>query len=1091
MLKRLQLLLFLSFISSACLFAQVTTSSVTGTVTDKAGEPLTGATITAVHNPSGTTYSTMSSKSGTFTIPNMRVGGPYTIRVNYVGLEAYVIENVNLLLGEPFSISAIMAENAATLETVVVTTGRRRTTADKTGASTNITSRQMATLPSISRSLNEFTRLTPQSNGASIGGGNYRQNYITVDGSDFNNTFGIGSNLPAGGAPISLDALEEISVNLTPYDVRQSGFIGSAVNAVTRSGTNNFSGSVYTYFRNQNHQGNEVKGQKFNRQPMEFNQYGGRFGGPIIKNKLFFFVNYETEKQPRPIQTRFAATTEAPYGSSPNIARPTRTEMDMIRQYLLDNYGYEPGSYDNYSTESYRHKLMGRIDWNINSKHRMNVRYSQVESSEPNPVSQSRSPLTGFTTGAGRRDINHLHFRNSNYYQEANFYSLAGEINSQFGRRFANTLRVTYTNQNDPRGSDSQIFPLVDILKDGSPFTTFGYEPFTYGNLRDVKTTSFVDNLLITLGKHSLTVGGQADFSLTRNGFQRFGTSYYTFASWDDFINGENPQDFAITYSLNKDFSQAFPSFKFAQFSFFAQDEVALSPTFRVTAGLRADLSTYPDVDEVKEHPLISALSFENGRKINTGTLPESKIMWSPRVGFNWDVNGDRSFQLRGGTGIFTGRVPFVWIVAQSGDAGMLQVTQTFSGANVPGPFDPDPRAYLPATPPAAGTVIPNPITAISEDFKLPQTWKTSIGIDRKLPWNINLTVEGIFNKDLTTALFRNVNLETPQPLNIAGYPDNRMFYADANVDKFINSLSGGQVTPTGSGAFNVVVLENGHEGYYASGMIKLDKQFRNGLNAMVAYTKSYAANLYDGNSDQALSAWQGTPTVNGSNFPVLGTSGFVLPDRINASVSYRKEWLRHLATTISVMYDGAIQDRFSYTYSQDFNRDGTNFDLMYIPRNPSEITFETLTVNGVSYSPQQQSDLFFKYIEQDKYLREHKGQFAERNGAKMPWRNQFDVRILQDVFTNVGGKRNTIQFSLDIFNFANMLNSDWGVFKTVNTSSLLVPVNYRSLTPGGTTKPTFRLATDRGAPVTETFRDNASITSTYYMQFGLRYIFN
>ena len=477
MLKRIQLLLFFNLIISTCLFAQVTTSTITGTVTDKTGEPLTGATITAVHNPSGTTYSIMSGKTGAFTIPNMRVGGPYTIRVNFVGLEPYIIENVNLLLGEPFTITAILVENAETLETVVVTTGRRRSTADRTGAATNITNRQIQNLPSVSRSLNDLTRLTPQSNGASIGGGNYRQNYITVDGSDFNNTFGIGTNLPAGGAPISLDAIEEMSINLTPYDVRQSGFIGSAINAVTRSGNNNFSGSVYTFFRNQNHQGNEVDGIKFPRQPMEFNQYGGRFGGPIVKNKLFFFVNYETEKQPRPVQSNFAATPEAPFGSSPNIARPTRAELDMIRDYLRNTYGYETGVYDNYSTESYRHKLLGRIDWNINQNHRMNVRYSQVESSDPNPVSTSRSPLAGFTFGAGRRDINHLHFRNSNYYQEANFYSLAGEINSTFGRRFSNTFRVTYTNQNDPRGSDSQIFPLVDILKDGTPFTTFGYDP--------------------------------------------------------------------------------------------------------------------------------------------------------------------------------------------------------------------------------------------------------------------------------------------------------------------------------------------------------------------------------------------------------------------------------------------------------------------------------------------------------------------------------------------------------------------------------------------------------------------------------------
>ncbi len=1089
MLKKIKLLL-LFVMTGFALHAQVTTSSITGTVTDKNAQPLEGATITATHTPSGTNYMTTSGKQGTFTISNMRIGGPYRISVSYAGLETYNIENVSLLLGEPYTINAVMTDKA--LETVVVAGSRRpRGIADKTGAATNITSRQLTTLPSISRSLNEMTRLTPQANGNSIGGGNYRQNFITVDGADFNNTFGIGGNLPAGGSPISLDALEEISINVTPYDVRQSGFIGSAINAVTRAGTNNFSGAIYTYFRNQRQQGDEAAGIKVTKQPMEYSQYGARFGGPIIKNKLFFFFNYETEQQPKPIQSRFASSATAPFGSATNIARPTTTELDMISNYLLTNYGYITGPYDNYTTESYKHKILGRLDWNISSKHRMNIRYSQVESSEPFPVSTSRSPMSSYTFGQGRTDNNALHFKNSNYYQEANFYSLAGEVNSTFGRRISNTFRATYTNQNDPRNSDSQIFPFVDILKDGTPFTSFGYEPFTFGNLRDVKTTSFMDNVIMNLGKHNLTLGAQADFSLTRNGFQRFATSYYTFNSWDDFVNGVNPRDFAITYSLNDKFEQAFPSFKFALYSGYVQDEIVFNQRIRMTLGLRADLPTYPDVSEIKTHPLIAALTFDDGEKINTGNLPENKISLSPRVGFNWDVYGDRSLQIRGGTGVFTGRVPFVWIVSQSGDAGMLQVTQTFVGqSNTPGPFDPDPAAYLPTTPPAAGTVIPSTITAVSENFRMPQAWKTSLAFDKRLPWNSMFSLEGIFKKDLRTAIFRNPNLIDPVPLNISGYADNRMMYGATVQTRFINRLTtAGQASPTGTQAFNTIVLDNGDEGYYFSLTGKLEKQFSNGFTANVAYTKTLEGNMFDGGGDQPLSAWQGTATVNGSNNPQLEYAGYSVPDRLIGSISYRKEYLRHLGTTITVFYEGSHQGRYSYTYSTDFNRDGTNFDLIYIPKDPSEITFTNFTYNGVAVSAAQQSELFFKYIEQDKYLREHKGQYAERNGALSPWRNQFDVRLMQDLFVNVGGKRNTIQFTVDVFNFGNMLNSDWGLFKSINASSILVPTN--SITPGGTTRPTFRLASDRGAPVTQSFRNNVSIASTYYMQFGLRYIFN
>ncbi len=1104
MLKRITpLIILLLFAFPLSMLAQITTSSVVGSVKNQAGEPLAGASITAIHLPSGTKYATTSRTGGQFTIDNMRVGGPYTIEITFVGFKTDKQEDVTLKLAEPFLLNVALEVSTSELSNVVVTTSARRNpimNANRTGAVTNIGRQQIDRLPSISRSVNDLTRATPQSNGSSVAGGNYRQNNFTIDGADFNNSFGIGTNLPANGAPISLDALEEISVNITPYDIRQSGFIGSAINAVTRAGTNNFSGSVYTYFRTEKQRGDQVDKIKFVRPVEEFKQYGVRVGGPIIKNKLFFFVNYEFERQPKSIQTRFAATPSLPFGpNNPNVARPTTAELDMIRSYLLETYDYETGPYDNYSTEIEREKIMGRIDWNISNKHKLNVRYSQVEGGEPNPVSTSRSPLTGYSSGAGRTDVNALWFKNSNYFQGANFYSFAAELNSNFGR-ISNNFRATFTYQNDSRESDSQIFPLVDILKDGTPFTTFGYEPFTFGNLRKVKMYSFVDNIGWRTGKHNWTAGVQLDLSETINGFQRFGTSYYTFNSWEDFINGENPRDFAITYSLAPGFAQAFPSFKFAQYSAYAQDEIAVNKDLRLTFGLRLDLPTYPDVSEVQTHPLVEALTFAGGEKINTGVLPKKRLMWSPRFGFNWDIYGDRSLQLRGGTGIFTGKIPFVWIVSQSGDAGMLQVTQTYVGqTNTPGPFNPNPAAYRPSTVPAAGTVIPSTISAMDPDFKIPQTWKSSIGMDTRLGGGFIATLEAIFNKDVNTAVFRNPNLVEPQRLNIAGYPDNRMIYPSTVQGRFINKLTtAGQASPTGTQAFNTIVLDNGSKGYYFSMTAQLQKQFRGGMFASVAYTKSMASNLFDGNGDQPLSAWQGTANVNGSNFPVLGYAGFVVPDRVIATFSYKKEYLKHLATTISVVYEGGIGGRFSYTYGNvsssltgDINRDGTNFDLIYIPRNASEIEFEQQTVNGVTYTPQQQSDLFFAYIEQDKYLRKHKGQYAERNGATFPWRNQVDVKFLQDLFVNVGKNRNTVQFSLDIFNFGNLLNPNWGKLKTVNTPSVLLLANANSLVPGGTVKPRFRLATDRGNLVTSTFRDNVSVFSTYFMQFGLRYIFN
>lgn len=1110
--------------------AQVTTSIITGSVKGAGEEPLVGATITATHLPSGTKYATSTRGGGTFLIANMRTGGPYLIEISFVGYETEKYNDVFLQLAESFVLTPNMKKTDATLENVVVSTGRRSNTfnPNRTGAVTNINQRAITQLPTISRSLNDFTRATPQAAGrdGAIAGGNYRQNNFTIDGADFNNSFGIGSNLPAGGAPISLDAIDEISVNVTPYDIRQSGFIGTAINAVTRSGTNTFTGSVYKYFRTERERGKRVDKVYFTRNPETFSQYGIRIGGPIIKNKLFFFMNYETEKQPKTINTRFASTASAAYGSSSNIVRPTADSLKYISNYLLNTYNYFTGPYDNYTPDISRKKVMARIDWNINNHNRLNVRYSQVEGGEPNPPSTS---VGGAGTVAGSTDtrngINALWYKNANYFQGANFYSFSAELNSNYGK-LSNTLRGTYTYQNDSRTTESQIFPFVDIMSTGSGsniqsgsgvgsvYTSFGYEPFSFGNLRKVKMYSFVDNLSWKVNKHSWTVGGQYDESQTINGFQRFATSYYRFATWQDFESAMNPNpllrklptDFAITYSLSKNFAPAFSAFKFRQYSLYGQDEIAFNRYFRMTIGLRLDLATYPDVPQIVTHPLVLARTFENGEKVNTGNLPQQKILWSPRVGFNWDLYGDRSLQIRGGTGIFTGKIPFVWIVSQSGDNGMLQITQAFnmytstgalSGAPPPGPFSPDPAAYRPSTVPVAGTIAPASVTAMSENFKNPQTWKTSLAMDVKLPAGMIGSLEAIYNKDVNTATFRSPNYITPLPLNVAGYPDNRPIYGSTVPTRFINTLNAaGQFVANGTTGFTPTIIDNGKRGYYFSLTAKLEKPFSKGLFASVSYTKSIAGNLHDGGGDQALGAYQNTPTVRSLNDPTLSYSNFVVPDRVIGSISYRKEYFKHLATVISLVYQGSIDGRFSYVYSADFNRDGvTGNDLIYIPkdaRNPSEILFvPTGVINGIVYTAAQQAQLFEDFINQDKYMKKHRGQYAERNGAQIPWRNYLDMKFMQDIFIKAGKNRHTVQFTVDVLNFGNMLNPAWGKSKLINASSILQPQNQNSLIPGGTVVPTFRLATVQGQIITRSFRDNVSVSSTYSVQFGFRYIFN
>jgi hypothetical protein len=1113
MLKRILILTALAIFTSPLVFSQITTSAINGSVKGPGDDPLVGATITATHLPSGTKYATSTRGGGVFQIANMKVGGPYLIEVSFVGYKTERFDDVYLQLAESFVLTPTLTKTDATLENVIVSTGRRSQTfnPNRTGAVTNVNIRQITQLPSISRSINDYTRATPQSNGVSIGGGNYRQNNFTVDGADFNNTFGISTgagNLPAGGSPISIDAIEEISVNITPFDVRQSGFIGAGINAVTRSGTNTFTGSVYKYFRNERHRGRKVEKTYFVRPPEQFEQKGVRIGGPIIKNKLFFFLSWEKDATPVTLVSNFAATPAAPYGSAANIARPTADSLNIISNYLLTKYGYITGRYDNYTVDKVAEKVMARIDWNINGKNRLNLRYSQVEGGSPSTPSTSFSGITtnnSAPSGGGRTALTALWFENSNYFQGINFYSFSGELNSNIGK-FFNTARASYTYQNESRTSNSQVFPFVDILSSGggvtSPavYTSFGYEPFTYGNLRKVKTYSFTDNLKWTMGKHSWIAGAQVDLSSTVNGFQRAATSYYQFASWNDFVTGQKPIQFGYTYSLSKGFAQAFPSFKSTLYSVYLQDEITLNRNFRLTLGLRLDQTGYPDVPEIKTHPLILALNFNGGAKVNTGLLPDKKITWSPRLGFNWDLYGNRSLQIRGGTGIFAGRVPFVWIVSQSGDAGLLQVTQSFSGAAVPGPFNPDPRAYYPTTIPAAGVVIPTPIEVLDPNYKNPQTWKSSLAMDTKLPLGMIGSLEAIFNRDLVTPYFNSINLVNPTPLGVAGYPDNRMIYpsvaSGTNYMQFINRLNAaGQASPTNTLPFNVYNITNGKRGYYFSITGKLEKPFSKGFFASVSYTKSIAGNLFDGAGDQPGSAWQSIQTVNGVNDPKLSYAGYVVPDRVVATVSYRREYFKHLATSLSFIYQGSVDFRFSYTYSTDFNRDGTINDLIYIPkdaRNPAEIQFvATSAINGVVYSPAQQAQLFEYYINQDKYLRKHRGQYAERNGATAPWRNQVDARFMQDIFVKAGKNRNTLQFTIDAFNFGNLLNSSWGKQKTTNASAILVPANAPALVAGGTVVPTFRLNTSQNQIVTRTFRDIIDTRSTYSIQFGIRYLFN
>jgi outer membrane receptor for ferrienterochelin and colicin len=1082
----------ISLIMSTLSFAQVTTSSMSGRVTDENGVTVEFATIVAVHMPTNTQYFAYSDANGSYRLQNLRPGGPYDIFVTLIGFRKEKIENINLILSSNLVLDVQLERESVDLQEVVISgigKNSNMSTANA-GAITNVSSRDIILMPTINRSINDLTRLTPQANGTSIGGGNYRQNFITVDGAAFNNAFGIGTNLPGNGSPISIDALDQISVSLTPYDVRQSGFIGAAVNAVTKSGTNEFKGSLYTYLTDERFKGNKVEDEYFEKSPSKYNLYGFTLGGPIIKDKLFFFVNFETEKTIDPGPSRVASVDGTANGST--VARPTAADMDMISKYLKDHYNYETGPYQGYSFESPGKKMLARIDWNVAKNHKINLRYSYMDSKTPLYPSTSISPFSGLYTG-NRQSMDAMWYQNTGYFQENNFSSFSGEWNSSYlNGALNNTLRATYSYQDEPRSTGGNMdFPFVDIMKDGRPYVSFGTELFSYGNLRQVTTYNVTDEVTYTLGVNHFTAGFAYEHNNTKNGYMRFGTGFYVFESWDDFVNGNNPKSYGITFSNTPGYKQAYPSFQFQQYTFYLQDDIRFNNRFNLTGGIRFDLPTYPDSPQ--KHPIIEEMSFE-GRKYSTGTLPKSRVMVSPRIGFNYDILGDRSIVARGGTGIFTGRIPFVWIVSQIGDAGMLQTTMRYSGTDVPGPFNPDTKAYLPEIQPEAGTIVPTSgFTIMDPDFKMPSTWKTSLAFDFKLPFEINASIEGVYNKDINSLKIFKDGLISGTEMNIPGYPDHRIMYPYAYADKYMVKLnSGGELDPGGTyGATPLFVTNSDKDnGYYSSVTVKLEKKLWKGLSGMVAYTKSWAKSLHDGSGDQMYSVWNLYTTVNGANNSEIGYSGFVLPNNLIGSLSYQYDDF-----TISLFYKGSNGGRGSYVYSSNIVGDGASAtsNLMYVPKDPSEITFVDQTVSGVVWTAQEQSDAFFKYIEQDNYLKTRKGQYAERNGLVYPWEHHFDIKFTQDFHFTIAGKKNTLQLGLDITNVGNLLNSKWGNNWSMYQSSLLVMTNASAVKPDGTTIPTFKLNPIAGSSkmISETFRKTIGFSSTYSMQFSLRYIFN
>lgn len=1071
----------------------VTTSSMSGRVTDEKGEPLIGANVLAVHVPSGTTYGNATDLDGYFRIPGMRVGGPYKVTVSYTGYTTLEQTDIFLSLGTGATLNLQLSESAVNLEGVeIISTRSDVFSGDRTGAATNFTSKELNALPTTSRNVLNFAGLTPQASsasfGPSFGGQDNRLNNISIDGSIFNNSFGLAGQ-PGGRtgvAPISLDAIEELQVNLAPYDVRQAGFVGAGINAVTRSGTNEFSGSVYYFTQSPGLTGDKARDREVTVSEFTQNQVGFRLGGPIIKNKLFFFVSGEIDRRNEPFQLK--ANRGEPQGG--NITGVLATDLDGVSNFLRQNFNYETGPYEGYDLGTSADKLLVKLDYNLNQNNKLSLRYTFLDSDQDVLISNSSS--LGF---GSRRGSNSLSYQNSNYIINDDIQSIIGEWNSIISNKVSNNLIVGYTYNNEDRGTYGTFFPLIEIQQNGRTYISTGFEPFTPNNQLSYKTFQFQDNLSFFLKKHTVTAGINLERMSFRNVFFPGSQGVFVYNSLDDFYTDmndylDNPnrtaspvelRRFQYRYSALPGGAEPVQPTRVTYGGLYLQDEWAANDRLNLTLGLRADV---PIFDETGfENPVANAQTYKlqgDNISINTAKLPDAKVLLSPRIGFNYDVKGDKTLQLRGGTGLFTGRPAFVWISNQIGNNGVLTGFEQIDRTNTR-PFTTTPGQFVtnPSLPSSFELALTDP------DFKFLQTWRSNLAVDAKLPGGIIGTAEFIYSRNVNGYIYYDVN-QTDANAKFAG-PDTRDRYPGSG-------LSGGALnnaTRLNGNTVNAIYLSNTNEGDAYTITASLKKTFRNGLFASLAYNYGQARDLMAAGSI-ASGSFRGVPSVNGNNYLDLAFSDNDQRHRVLGIVSYRVEYAGIAATQVALTFDAVSGSRFSYVYNGDMNGDAVvNNDLIFVPNNASDLRFRPLTVGTVTFSPEQQAAAFNAYIDQDDYLSDRRGQYAERNGGMLPWLTRATFSLSQDFFVNVGGKRNTLQLRADVTNFFNMISSELGVSQSVIQTR---PLSYAGVGSDGV--PEYRMQTVTGANgqpelLNTTYQYNANLGDVWQAQIGIRYIFN
>ena len=1053
-LKRMVVLLAV-LLCSLTAMGQTTTSTITGRVTDGKA-PLADALVTAVYTPTGLSYHALTNREGVYRMGGVVAGGPYTIKVELMGYRPAAIQRVTARLGGSEAVDFVLTMASTTLEEVVVSDEAVRSNMDvqNAGASTYINHSALEAMPTTSRSLNDVMRLTPQgtTSGSSfaVGGGSYRSSTVTVDGAAFNNAYGLGNtSLPAGGNPLSLDAIDQMSVSVTPFDVRYSGFQGGAINVVTKRGANEWHASLYDYYTGRGLSGRRLGDIALAQGNTMSNVTGFTLSGPIVKDKLFFFLNAEYMPE-RVAGANAQARAEGSAWGGNGYNRPTAGRMDTIRQYLIDEYGYDPGRYENYAVDASDYRLLARLDWIVNSDNHFNIRFSHTHttlaeaSSSMSGIGGTNTPFTvggecySFNrTSEGRLSDYALMFESARYTKNQDFSSVAAELNSRlWDGQGNNVLRATWSYQNEPRGHYGDYFPTVDILEpykaaDGGTgyavYTTFGLDPSTYMTANKVSTLNVTDELTYTTGIHSLLAGVQLEHSNVRNVYMPGGAGWYVFDSWESFVNRRDPVLFMVAYA-NREDRLALPEYVFNYFqpSVYVQDEMEFGRYFRLVAGVRLEMPVIRFATD-NYHEGFARMAEENGESsfagLNPGDMPKERLNVSPRVGFNWDVTKNRRVVVRGGTGLYTGRIPNVWFVNALSSSNILlnQYVANEQTHNPVVPFSPSREEIINSVPEGQNSALPTSAVILDKELRMPTSWKSSLAVDVRLPWGIKGTLEGVLSCNYHEVVATTLGYAEGDSLRLPGEPEGRTSYRDEGIGNGIHGYR----------------LRNaeGLHGRYFSIVAQAEKHFGFGLDVMAAYTYSNALSVQDGGGDAVYTLSQ-TSNVNGDNSPELGYTAFVAPHRVIASASWLIEEGRRTATRIGLFYEGynvGMVNGWAYSgLSYLMNNVGgiSASRLMYVP------TDEELA--EMPFASEENRTAFGHYIASDRYLSRHRGEYTRRGAMVAPWHNRIDVKVCQEFYFRAFGHVTTLEVGADLNNVANLLNSEWGTYKQITSQTVL-----------------------------------------------------